>query len=138
MSPRKLSVTTATGALLGGIVLPLTLGACSHDPSGAPRARETNAQTNPQTGADGQPEADRETQEEEMRVNPIPTGNLLDEELGGQEAIDALGDNTEVVAQRLGISAEALKALLLRDPSARVTPKGFVIYRDAFPTQDDQ
>lgn len=55
---------------------------------------------------------------------------VLDEELGGQEAIDALGDDIDYVAKLAGKSVDELKDLLLRDKSAHVTTKGRIVYRD--------
>lgn len=73
-----------------------------------------------------------------MQSTPFPNGNILDEELSGQDAIDALGDNIDMVAKRVGKSPEELEELLLRDPSAHVTPRGFIVYRDSFPTPNDK
>lgn len=56
------------------------------------------------------------------------SGQVLPKAMGGQEAIDALGDDIEVVAERNGKTVEELKELLLRDHSAKVSKNGFLLY----------
>lgn len=65
-------------------------------------------------------------------VNPTlkPTGDILPEDLAGQEAIDALGDDIVLVAERSGKTVEELKELLLRDQTVRVSTDGFLYYVD--------
>ena len=67
----------------------------------------------------------------EKSTTTSPGGKeVLDKELGGQEAIDALGDDIDYVAKLAGKSVDELKDLLLRDKSAHVTTKGRIVYRD--------
>lgn len=54
----------------------------------------------------------------------------LGRELGGQEAIDALGDSLEEVARKHGMSADRLRDLLLQDRTARIGRTGRLFYRD--------
>lgn len=55
---------------------------------------------------------------------------VLPEDMNGQEAIDALGDNIDAVAERNGKTVEELKQLLLRDNTVYVTKTGHIMYRD--------
>lgn len=138
VSVHSLSMRTAAGALLGAVVLSLTLSSCAPSDSSAGRAGDGASQSD-DTSADGDASTpDRDTQDEDMQSTPFPNGNILDEELSGQDAIDALGDNIDMVAKRVGKSPEELEELLLRDPSAHVTPRGFIVYRDSFPTPNDK
>jgi len=67
---------------------------------------------------------------------PAGAPTYLDEEMSGQEAIDALGDNIDEVAERNNKSVEELEKLLLNNPSARVTPDGFIVFHDTFSNDD--
>lgn len=60
------------------------------------------------------------------------TTRVLPEEMSGQEAIDALGDKIDVVAKRIGKTPDELKEMLLKNPSAHVTPYGNVVFKDNF------
>ncbi|WP_129669499.1 hypothetical protein [Phytoactinopolyspora endophytica] len=57
-----------------------------------------------------------------------PAGGFLPEPMGGQEAIDELGENLERVATINDMSAEELRELLLRDQTLRVSPDGHLFY----------
>jgi len=70
------------------------------------------------------------TPTEKGKTTPPGGKEVLDEELGGQEAIDALGDDIDYVAKLAGKSVDELKDLLLRDKSAHVTTQGRIVYRD--------
>lgn len=50
--------------------------------------------------------------------------------LGGQEAIDALGDTIDAAAARLGMTADELRELLLTDPTARIGATGSLFFVD--------
>lgn len=63
---------------------------------------------------------------------PVQGGLVLAEAMNGQAAIDALGENITRVADRAGMSVDELTELLLRSPSAYVTPQGGIVYRDGF------
>lgn len=75
-------------------------------------------------------------------VNKTPAGNdgtlassgltVLDKPLGGQEAIDALGEKIEIVAERNGKTVDEIKELLLRDKTASISTGGFILYTDDF------
>lgn len=82
-----------------------------------PGPTETSAPADPDTGEDG----------DDVEFTPTPL-QVLPEPMGGQEAIDALGDRIEIVAKRNGMTAEQLEELLLRDESARVSTNGFILY----------
>ncbi len=53
---------------------------------------------------------------------------ILDQAMGGQAAIDALGDDIEIVADRNSMSVEELKETLLQNPSAKVSRTGFLYF----------
>ena len=77
---------------------------------------------------------DPDSSENEGTVNP-PTPfstTVLPEEMSGQEAIDALGDKIEFVANRNGKTVDELKDLLLRDATAHVSTSGDIFFRDDF------
>ncbi|CAH0182918.1 hypothetical protein [Microbacterium foliorum] len=59
-------------------------------------------------------------------------GAFLPESMGGEEAIDELGDRIAVVAKRNNKTVEELSDLLLRDRSAQISPEGFIVYKDSF------
>lgn len=66
-------------------------------------------------------------------LSPSPiTGSVLPHPMGGQEAIDALGDKIDFVAKRNGKTVDELKDLLLRDKTAQVSVDGFIAYVDTF------
>lgn len=74
---------------------------------------------------------DAETDEGDAEVEVSSTpGTYLTENMNGQEAIDALGDDIEVVAKRNGKTVEELTDLLLRDETAYISPNGFLMFKD--------
>lgn len=70
------------------------------------------------------------TGEDDVQGMASSSGSFLDEEMSGQEAIDALGDRLGAVAERNGMTEERLVKVLQNDPSAWVTPNGFIKYKD--------
>ncbi|KQZ25314.1 MULTISPECIES: hypothetical protein [Microbacterium] len=87
---------------------------------------ETPAST---TGPAGSGTSDDEGGE----MTPGPAfGTFLPESMGGEAAIDELGDRISVVAQRNNKTVEELSELLLRDRSAQISPEGFIVYKDSF------
>lgn len=56
--------------------------------------------------------------------------DLLPEPLGGQEAIDALGERLGRVAELNGMTPADLRDALLTDASLRVAPSGRLLYDD--------
>lgn len=143
MSTRDLRLSAGAAALLSAAALTVTLGACSQQSAGTGSSGDTSAQSDSAASQDSSAEGsastsvDEEAEGDTMEQTPFAGGNLLEKELSGQEAIDALGDKIDTVAERVGKTPEELKELLLRDPSAHVTPKGFVVYRDSFPSPAD-
>ncbi|WP_119696178.1 hypothetical protein [Microbacterium halotolerans] len=59
------------------------------------------------------------------------TNKVLPERMNGQEAIDALGDKIDFVAERNNKTVDELKDLLLRDKSAHISTGGFIVYIDS-------
>lgn len=87
----------------------------------------------PETSAPADTSAPANPEEGTMPPSPSPfTGAMLPEPMGGQEAIDALGDKIEIVAKRNGKTVEELEDLLLRDKTAQVSTTGFIVYIDTF------
>lgn len=60
----------------------------------------------------------------------LPRDDYVPEPLNGQEAIDALGDDIEEVADRNGKTVEEFEEFLLKNPSAFVQPDGFVVFKE--------
>lgn len=58
---------------------------------------------------------------------PGGASQVLPRAMSGQEAIDALGDDIGVVAERNGMSVEELERTLLANPSAKVSKTGFLM-----------
>lgn len=117
---------TVTVVVLAGIIIGvtyLTSGGATPSASGSPTVSPT-ATTTP-TPPGGSEDGD------DMELQPTPS-QMLPEPMGGQEAIDALGDKIEVVAKRNGKTVEQLEELLLRDKSAQVSTDGFIVYVDSF------
>ncbi|PZF79179.1 hypothetical protein [Jiangella anatolica] len=56
--------------------------------------------------------------------------DVLPRAMGGQEAIDALGERLGDVAELNGMTADQLRDLLLRDASVEVAPSGRLLYDD--------
>lgn len=56
--------------------------------------------------------------------------NVLDEPKSGQEAIDALGDKIDVVAERNGMTVDELTHLLQTDSTVHISVTGSIYYRD--------
>lgn len=96
----------------------------SDDP-GPTETTETTAPAEPDAVEDG----------DDVELSPTPF-RVLPERMGGQEAIDALGDKIEIVAKRNGKTVEELEELLLRDKSAQVSTDGFIVYLDSFDKGD--
>ncbi|KJC64991.1 hypothetical protein TZ00_05135 [Agreia bicolorata] len=78
--------------------------------------------------------SDSDSSENEGTVNtPTPfSTTVLPSPMSGQEAIDALGDKIEYVAQRNGKTVDELKDLLLRDATVHVSTSGDIFFRDDF------
>jgi hypothetical protein len=91
-------------------------------PSAAP-STETTAPSDTDAGS--------ENEEDDVKLSPVP-GAVLPEPMRGQDAIDALGDKIEIVANRNGKTVEQVKELLLRDKTAEVSTDGFIRYVDTF------
>lgn len=84
-----------------------------------------------QTETTAPSDTDTEPNGDDVEPTPLAT-DVLPESMGGQEAIDALGDKIDKVAQNNGMTADELKELLLRSKTAQITPKGFIVYLDTF------
>lgn len=57
-------------------------------------------------------------------------GDVLPRAMSGQEAVDALGERLDEVAELNGMSPDELRDLLLRDAGAVVAPSGRLMYDD--------
>ncbi|MFC7945288.1 hypothetical protein ACFUPZ_18685 [Microbacterium oxydans] len=129
---RTLLITAAVILLVvGGTVLAVTLS--MNRESTAPGI-DTPASPHP---SDSAVPNDSDENTEGGTVEPTPAfGSVLPETMGGEEAIDALGDNIETVARRNGKTVEELTELLLRDTTAKISPEGFIVYRDSFENEE--
>lgn len=97
-------------------------------------SRTTPPAAEPTTSAtETTPPADADDEGDDVKQSPTPmTSGVLPKALGGQAAIDALGDKITLVASRNGKSVDEVKELLLRDETARVSTGGFIKYVDDF------
>lgn len=116
-----LAIVTAVAIVFG--VMQLTGG----DNTLTGSQDETSEPTAPEPTA---PEPTATDEEGDDDMDTIRTGPVLPEPLNGQEAIDALGDDIEFVANRNGRTVEELEELLLNNNSAYVSTNGFVFFRD--------
>ncbi len=125
---RTIVIVIVTFVVLAGVVVGITYltGGGATPPTSVPTS---TASTDDETSAPDDDGADEE--EEDVQLSPSPA-TVLPEPMGGQEAIDALGDKIEIVAQRNGKTVEQVKELLLRDKTAEVSTKGFIRYIDTF------
>jgi len=123
-----ITVVLVAGILIVG-VLSMNRGSAvpGADASASPQATATPTTT----------PTDSDDSTEGGTVEPTPAfGSVLPEAMGGQEAIDALGDDLEAVADRNGKTVEELTALLLRDATAKISPRGFIVYSDSFENEE--
>lgn len=58
-------------------------------------------------------------------------GPVLPKAMGGQQAIDALGDDINQVAKKNNMTVEKLEGILLKDSTAYISKTGFLLYGDA-------
>lgn len=89
------------------------------DDSSSPTAPEPS-------GSDGE-------SEEDMTSTSPSLGPVLPRAMGGQEAIDELGDNIVRVANQNGMTPEELEELLLSDSTVRISPQGTIFYGESTP-----
>ncbi|SEF16399.1 hypothetical protein [Jiangella alba] len=111
-----LAVAAAVVVVALAVVLAVWLTRDSGDDDGSvavPSAQPPSATSTPGDGVTAQAQGD---------VLPSP--------MSGQDAVDALGDQLERVAELNGMSADELRDLLLRDASVQVTPSGRLMYDD--------
>lgn len=127
---RTVVIASAAGVVLVAAIAAATVGVLSGSKD------DTAADAGAEAPAAAQ-QNDEQTTNAEDAVDPsqnssrrLAQGSVLPEPMGGQAAIDALGDNLEVVAQRSGKTTDELEALLLRDSTLRVSTSGFLYYVD--------
>ncbi|CAH0207894.1 hypothetical protein SRABI76_02186 [Microbacterium oxydans] len=121
-----ITVVVAVGILAVG-VLAMNQGSAEPgaDASASPQATATPTPTDSDDSTEG------------GTVEPTPAfGSVLPEAMGGQQAIDALGDDLEAVAARNGKTVEELTELLLRDATAKISTNGFIVYSDSFENEE--
>lgn len=106
---RTLGLIIAAVVLIGGVVF------------GAVQLSGGNDSTAPSGGTVGQTDEGDEVQQ-------LPTP--LPKAMAGQEAIDALGDDIDLVAKRNNMTTEKLEELLLKDPTAHISKTGHLMYKD--------
>ncbi|MGJ0204219.1 hypothetical protein [Leucobacter sp. gxy201] len=140
-TPRRTSRTAAVA--LGAAALTVAFAASAvgcapqgaEDEHGAPTSTaEAGSEAQAGSGGDAagaQAESGAGAQASgEAQAGTVAPRKVLPREMGGQEAIDALGDRIDRVASRNALTVDELKDLLLRDASASVTPSGDIVYRD--------
>lgn len=129
---RALVLALVALIVVGGIVLVLVQRNGSASESAAPTSTATSDPTAPT-------DANEEGEDDVQGMTPGPSlgpTTFLEKEMGGQEAIDALGDKIEKVAERNGKTVEELTDLLLRDQTAVISPRGFLLFKDDFGKKD--
>lgn len=99
----------------------LTRGSGDDDPAGDSVAVPSDA---PSASAPSDAGTDAGT------VAPGGQGDVLPRAMSGQEAIDALGEHLDHVAELNDMTPDQLRDLLLRDASVEVTPSGRLMYDD--------
>lgn len=124
-----IAVTTAAVVVAVAIAVAVGLsGGSDDDGTVAQPSSETDSDQRTGDSSDGEPGDDGSGDGTPDAAAGEAT--LLPEAMGGQAAIDALGDNLQVVAQRNDMTADELRALLLRDDDLRVSPAGTLLYSD--------
>lgn len=114
------------------VVIAVIFGMLMTNPGPGGMAVPSSEQTETPASTTG-PTAPGTPDDEGGDVTPPPAfGTFLPESMGGEEAINELGDRIAVVAQRNNKTVEELSDLLLRDRSAQISPEGFIVYKDSF------
>lgn len=127
---RIIALVIATVVVLAGVVIGVTyLTGGGTTPSATESPSPTVSPTDTSTPGD----SDGGEDGDDVKPVPTPSSQVLTEPLGGQEAIDALGDKIEAVAKRNGKTVEQVEELLLRDKSAKVSTNGYIVYIDSTP-----
>lgn len=128
---RALVLAIVALVVVGGIILVMVQRNSGPGDSAAP----TSTATSDPSASD----ANEEGEDDVSGMTPGPSlspTTFLEKEMGGQEAIDALGDKIETVAKRNGKTVEELTDLLLRDQTAVISPRGFLLFKDDFGKKD--
>lgn len=125
---RTIIIVVATFVILAGVVVGITYLTGGGT---TPPAAEPTSTAGPDTETTAPDDEGANEEEDDVQISPSP-GAVLPEPMGGQEAIDALGDKISVVAQRNGKTVEQIEDLLLRDKTAEVSTDGFIRYIDTF------
>ena len=92
----------------------------------------TSATDNATPTAPEPTDTDSDEGDDDVEVSPTPTGAatpVLEAPLSGQEAIDELGDDMQIVADRNNMTVEELEELLLKDPNAVVSTTGHIYFQ---------
>ena len=126
--PRTLLITIA--AILGVVVIAVGaffIWSASSSSEGTDQQGENSSS--------GATSGNESTDEGGDMSDPTQPGTVagtgyLPSTMNGQEAIDALGDKIDAVAKQNGMSSDELEELLLRDNSAHITKRGFIVYFD--------
>lgn len=63
---------------------------------------------------------------------------VLPTDMNGQQAIDALGDDIDRVAELNGKTTQELKELLLRDNTVHISKFGYILYKDTMRPRNTQ
>lgn len=104
----------------------------------------SNNESNPQTtgtsnSADTSASSDGNSDvNEPSQPAPIGGGDVLPRAMSGQEAIDALGDNIDRVADQNHLTVKELKEKLLQDATLHVSKSGRLVFLDTGLSQTAQ
>lgn len=112
-------------AVVAVIVFSLFQMNTGDDPVGESRG-STGDETADPTAPEPTSTDDESDQDMQPSDSPVNSTHVLEESLSGQEAIDALGDDIDIVAEKNNMSVDELKEFLLRNESAVVRPDGFI------------
>ncbi len=115
-----IAVTAAAVAVVASVALAVGLSGDSDD--GDQPVAEPSSES-----ANGDPDSRASTGAEELKSADT---KVVPEPMGGQKAIDALGDDLARVAERHDMTPDELRQALLRDDDLRVTPSGTLLYAD--------
>lgn len=125
---RTLLITIA--AILGVVIV--AVGACfiwsANSPSSDSDQQGNNSSSSTTSGNESTDEGG--DMSDPSQPGTVAGTGVLPSTMNGQDAIDALGDKIDAVAKQNGMTADELEELLLRDKSAHITKRGFIVYYD--------
>ncbi len=128
---RKILISVTTAVLVLGVAVAVGVGLSGGGSDDDSTVAEPSTSENDEAGDGSQDLSDG--QRSDTRGGEA---EFLPEAMSGQEAVDALGDELETVAQQHGMTADELREDLLRDATLTVTPSGELLYEDTMTPPD--